>query len=254
MKKILLVGESWVSNATHYKGWDQFSSTTFHLGAEQLVNSIDSSLFRIDYMTSHDAAENFPSKMVDIQKYSTVIFSDIGSNTILLHPKVWSEGETFPNRLKLVKEYVESGGSFLMVGGYLSFQGINGSARYKATPIEDILPVDIHPYDDRIEVPEGFNVIINNEDHEILNGLTGKWPPLLGFNEVVANEGSQTIISTPKSVGSHPLLVIGKHGSGKTMVWTSDIGPHWVSKEFLSWQGYKDLWNQIIKWLVQNDA
>ena len=63
MKKILLVGESWVSNATHYKGWDQFSSTTFHLGAEQLVNSIDSSLFKIDYMTSHDAAENFPSKI-----------------------------------------------------------------------------------------------------------------------------------------------------------------------------------------------
>ena len=48
MKKILLVGESWVSNATHYKGWDQFSSTTFHLGAEQLVDSIDSSLFKID--------------------------------------------------------------------------------------------------------------------------------------------------------------------------------------------------------------
>ena len=253
MKKILLVGESWVSNATHYKGWDQFSSTTFHLGAEQLVDSIDSSLFKIDYMTSHDAAENFPSKLVDIQKYSAVIFSGIGSNTILLHPKVWIEGETFVNRLKLIKEYVQSGGSFLMVGGYLSFQGINGAARYKSTPIEEILPVNILPYDDRIEVPEGFSVMIHKEDHEILNGLSGKWPPLLGFNEVVPTEESQTIISTPESVGNHPLLVIGKYGSGKTMAWTSDIGPHWVSKEFLSWQGYKDLWNHINKWLVNNN-
>ena len=53
MKKILLVGESWVSNATHYKGWDQFSSTTFHLGADKLIESIDSSQFQIEYMTSH---------------------------------------------------------------------------------------------------------------------------------------------------------------------------------------------------------
>ena len=253
MKKILLVGESWVSNATHYKGWDQFSSTTFHLGAEQLVNSIDSSLFKIDYMTSHDAAENFPSKMVDIQKYSTVIFSDIGSNTILLHPKVWIEGETFVNRLKLIKEYVQLGGSFLMVGGYLSFQGINGSARYKSTPIEEILPVNILPYDDRIEVPEGFSITIQKDHHQILNGLTGKWPPLLGFNEVKASAGSKTIISVPKEVGGHPLLVLGKCGSGKTMAWMSDIGPHWVSKEFLLWQGYNNLWNQIIEWLVNND-
>jgi len=252
VKSILLVGESWVSNATHYKGWDQFSSTTFHLGAKQLVESISSSEIYIEYMTSHDAAANFPSKISDLKKYSAIIFSDIGSNTILLHPKVWIEGETFPNRLKLVKEYVGSGGSFLMVGGYLSFQGINGSARYKATPIEEILPVEIHPYDDRIEVPEGFNVNILYEDHEILKGLIGEWPPLLGLNEVIPTEESLTIISTPKSIGSHPLLVIGKYGLGKTMAWTSDIGPHWVSKEFLSWPGYNDLWNQIIKWLVNN--
>ena len=197
MKKILLVGESWISNATHYKGWDQFSSTTFHLGAEQLINSIDSTQFEIEYMTSHEAAEKFPSKISDLQKYSSIILSDIGSNTILLHPKVWIEGETFVNRLKLIKDYVQLGGSFLMVGGYLSFQGINGTARYKGTPIEEILPVNILPYDDRIEIPEGFNITIKKEDHEILLGLSGSWPPLLGLNEVVPSSTSKTIISTP---------------------------------------------------------
>jgi uncharacterized membrane protein len=34
--RVLLAGESWVSAATHYKGWDQFGSVTFHLGAEPL--------------------------------------------------------------------------------------------------------------------------------------------------------------------------------------------------------------------------
>ena len=121
MKKVLLVGESWVSNATHYKGWDQFSSTTFHLGANELIDSLDSSLFDITYMPAHEAAANFPSEIDDLHQYSAIIFSDIGSNTILLHPKVWIDGEVYPNRLKLVKDYVESGGAFLMVGGYLSF-------------------------------------------------------------------------------------------------------------------------------------
>ena len=36
-KNVLLVGESWISAANHYKGWDTFSSVTFHLGAEPLV-------------------------------------------------------------------------------------------------------------------------------------------------------------------------------------------------------------------------
>ena len=153
MKKFLLVGESWVSSATHYKGWDQFSSTTFHLGAEDLLKAVSSDSISINYMPAHEAAEKFPSTLPELQKYDGIIFSDIGSNTILLHPRVWIDGEVFPNRLDLVKEYVEQGGSFMMVGGYLSFQGINGSARFRGTSIEEVLPVNILPYDDRIEIP-----------------------------------------------------------------------------------------------------
>ena len=43
-----------------------------------------------------------------------------------------------------------------MIGGYFSFQGIDGSARWRRTPVEDVLPVTCLPYDDRVEVPEGF--------------------------------------------------------------------------------------------------
>ena len=58
MKTILLVGESWTSSATHYKGWDQFSSTTFHLGAKDLIKSVESDEIKIDYMTAHEAANH----------------------------------------------------------------------------------------------------------------------------------------------------------------------------------------------------
>jgi len=58
--KVLLVGESWVSSATHYKGFDQFGSVTFHLGAEPLVEALKGSTFELTYMTAHDAVEKFP--------------------------------------------------------------------------------------------------------------------------------------------------------------------------------------------------
>ena len=62
-----------------------------------------------------------------------------------------------------LKAYVERGGGLLMVGGYYSFQGINGGARYHGTPVEEVLPVEILPYDDRVEVPEGFAPVVKQQ-------------------------------------------------------------------------------------------
>ena len=61
--KVLLVGESWMTNATHYKGWDHFGSTTFHLGAEPLVEALADSPFDLTYMPAHQAAAEFPMSL-----------------------------------------------------------------------------------------------------------------------------------------------------------------------------------------------
>ena len=72
-----------------------------------------------------------------------------------------------------------------MIGGYFSFQGIDGKARWRATPVEEALPVSCFPYDDRLEIPEGFSAqIVGAPDHPVLAGLEGPWPLLLGANEV----------------------------------------------------------------------
>lgn len=46
-------------------------------------------------------------------------------------------------------------GALMMIGGYYSFQGINGGARYRHTEVEKVLPVRCLAWDDRIETPEG---------------------------------------------------------------------------------------------------
>ena len=50
--------------------------------------------------------------------------------------------------------------------------------------------------------------------------------------------------------GGHPLLVIGSFGKGRTMAWTSDIGPHWLTNDFVNWPGYAKLWRQSLAWLT----
>ena len=251
-KKILLAGESWTSTATHIKGWDQFASVTHHRGADEFVSLMSGPEFDITYMLCHEAAENFPSSDEALDAYDCIILSDIGANTLLLPPDVWIHSRRSPNRLKALRAYVERGGALIMVGGYYSFQGINGAARYRGTPIEAVLPTAIHPYDDRLEMPEGIVPIITQgaANHPILRGVPTDMPYLLGINETVAKPDATVLLSLPDDEGGHPLLVIGEAGKGRTAAWTTDIGPHWLPNEFLRWHGFKPLWSNLLNWVT----
>ena len=248
--KVLLAGESWVSSSTHYKGFDQFGSVTFHLGATPLVQALKGSAFDLTYMPSHEAVEAFPFDMAGLDAYDVLILSDIGANSLLLPPAVWLRSETAPNRLRLIKAWVEKGGGLLMVGGYLSFQGIDGKARWRRTPVEDVLPVTCHPWDDRVEMPEGAVAEIVAPHHPVMAGLAGPWPVVLGVNEVMPRDGAEVIARLPADQGGHPLLVLGSTGQGRTAAWTSDIGPHWLSPAFCAWEGYGRLWKNLLGWLA----
>ncbi|MDX3978733.1 glutamine amidotransferase [Shinella sp.] len=250
--KVLLVGESWVSSATHYKGFDQFGSVTFHLGAEPLVAALKDSDFDLHYMTAHEAVEKLPFTLEGLSEYDVIILSDIGANSLLLHPDVWLHGKTIPNRLKLLRDWTAAGGGLIMIGGYFSFQGIDGKARWHRTAVEDALPVTCLPYDDRLEIPEGFRPVIN-ADHAIFAGIDGEWPVLLGANEVVARERDdvEVLASLPDDQGGHPLLVTGTYGKGRTVAWTSDIGPHWLPNTFVEWPGYAKLWKNMLGWAAR---
>jgi uncharacterized membrane protein len=242
--KVLLAGESWVSTSTHLKGFDFFSSTYYATGCDFLIAALVSAGVQVTHQPSHEAAKSFPIELEKLQQYSAVILSDIGANTLLLPPEVFLEGKRVPNRLELIKEYVSQGGGLVMAGGYLSFQGIYGTARFHRTPIEEVLPVSILPTDDRVEKPEGVTPTVARKDHPITEGLDETWPYLLGFNEVKPKEKAEVLAT----VGEHPLLVIGSFGKGHAVAWTSDIGPHWCPKDFVDWPGYSLLWQRIIAW------
>lgn len=248
--KVLLAGESWVSTGTHVKGFNQFSASDYQTGIGALLQALEGSDIRLTHLPGHLVPTEFPSTLEGLSAYDVVVLSDIGSDSLLLHPDTFLRGKRTANRLKLIAEWVKGGGGFTMVGGYYTFQGINGGARYRGTPIETILPVTMLPTDDRVEVPEGFEpVVAGSSDHPVLAGIEGPWPYLLGFNEVEPKPEARVLLSTAPGI-SLPLLVVGQHGAGRTMAWTSDIGPHWLPDTFSAWPGYGRLWRQAFTWLA----
>ena len=252
-KKVLLVGETWVTSATHFKGFDQFGSVTFHSGAKGVLAALKDTDFELIHMPAHQAVEEFPFTRQELSRYDAVLLSDIGANSLLLHPDVWLNGKTVANRLNLLRDWTAEGGALGMFGGYLSFQGIDGKARWHRTAVEQALPVDCLPYDDRIEVPEGFRPVIEpaHRGHAMFSDMPADWPALLGVNEVIAKPGSEVLASLPAELGGHPLLVTGRYQQGRTLVWTSDISPHWLPQTFSDWPGYKQLLINMLSWLTK---
>ncbi|MHA1547575.1 MAG: glutamine amidotransferase, partial [Alphaproteobacteria bacterium] len=187
--KVLLAGESWVTSALHVKGVNLFTASEFQIGIGSLTAALAGSEIELTHLPGHQVPAEFPGSKEEIAAYDVVVLSDIGSDSLLLHPDTYVRSQRTTNRLKLLSQCVSAGTGFLMIGGYYSFQGINGAARYHRTPIEDLLPVSMLPHDDRVEVPEGFEpVVVAGTDHPVLQGLGGNWPYLLGFNEVRPKE------------------------------------------------------------------
>ncbi len=241
---VLMVGESWIKHTIHMKGFDHFQTTEYEEGAGVFLAAMDDAGYDVTYIRAHEISQRFPTTRADLDPFDVVILSDIGSNSFLLCDETWLRSERTVNRLVLLGEYVEGGGGLLMVGGYMSFSGIDGRARYQASPLSSTLPVTMLDRDDRVEVPEGLVATFPNPDHPALGGTPADWPILLGYNEVKAKPGATVIAE----YDGDPLLVADTVGNGRSVAFMSDVAPHWAPGEFMSWPHYAKLWSSIVSW------
>ncbi len=154
-RRALIAGESWIMHTIHQKGVDAFTTTAYGTGHQWLQGALEAGGWEVEHLPNHLAPEAFPTTMAELDGYDVVILSDIGSNSLLLSPDTFERSLSAPNRLALLRDWVAAGGGLIMVGGYLTFQGIEGKGRYAGSPVEDALPVLISPFDDRVERPEG---------------------------------------------------------------------------------------------------
>jgi len=243
-RRVLIAGESWTVHSIHQKGFDSFTTTEYAEGVQWLRSALETGGWEVIYQPAHVAARDFPFDAKALSEYDCVMLSDIGSNTLLLHPDTFVRSRVLPNRLEVIRDYVLGGGGFVMIGGYMTFQGIDGKARYRDTAVAEVLPVLMEAGDDRCEKPQGVTPTVRDGSHPIVAGLPSEWPALLGYNRFAAKlEGTVVAVA-----GADPLIVADSFGKGRSVAFASDCGPHWAPPPFVEWSGYATLWRQIVGW------
>ncbi len=248
MTRILLAGESWSTTSIHTKGFDSFTTVAYEEGAADFLASFEGTSVDIDFLPSHLAMSRFPHTIEELDQYDAVVLSDIGANSLLLSNSVFIGGRAASsNRLELVADWVRGGGALLMVGGYLSFQGIEAKANYRNSPLAPVLPVIMEAGDDREETPQGVTPTVTTW-HPVMEGLDPRWPEILGYQRAEAKADAQVLVTVDET--THPLVVLGRAGAGRTAAVMTDMGPHWLPRPFLDWEGYGVFWRQLTDWLT----
>lgn len=246
-KKILLAGESWMSYTTHVKGFDAFYTSVYEEGGTWLIEALEQSGYAVDYLPNHLIPTRFPTAMEELDAYACVILSDTGSNTLLVHPDTFARSVRTPNRCQLLRDYVQAGGGLLMVGGYMSFSGVDAKAKYGHTALAEALPVRCLEVDDLMEHPEGVVPRVEKE-HPALRDVPKDWPHFLGYNKTVARPESDVVMT----IQGDPFLAFASFGKGRTAMFASDCAPHWGPPEFVSWAGYRPLWKGIVDYIARD--
>lgn len=247
--KALLAGETFASITSVAVGSQVLTQAGWSNGAKAFIAAARSGGIEITHIGGERCSDEFPLNPTELAEYDVVILSDVGALTLLVGPDT-RRGRVGVNRLTLIKEFVEAGGGLLCAGGYMSFQGMFGTAGFHDTAVEDALPIRCQTGPDGLEVPEGLRASIELFDHEIWRGIDGPLPPVLGMNRVSLRDGSELLASCLHRGAHWPLLAVSEFGRGRSAAWTSDIGPHWLTEEFTNWPGYAPLIVNILRWLA----
>jgi uncharacterized membrane protein len=77
----------------------------------------------------------------------------------------------------------------------------------------------------------------------------GAVPPLRAY---VASSPKQTAEKALVSPERDPVLARWQYGLGRSVAWTSDVNGKW-SKEWVTWNGFARVWNQVVGWTFPRD-
>lgn len=248
--RILLAGETWTTVTSVINGANLLHGGATRVNsATALIQALRETGMELDHLPGEEVGSGFPSTPAELNRYDAIVIGDVGADSFALTPQLYETGSPQPDRLQAVASYVAEGGGLLMIGGYMSFSGKAALAGYGRTVLAEVLPVMMSDSDDRVETPGGSIPTVNCW-HNVLEGLTPPWPPLLGYNRVVSKPDTTAVLH----IGSDPLLVLGEHGAGRTAAFTSDCAPHWASTEFLQWAGYSPFFAAVLRFCAGNSA
>ena len=166
--------------------------------------------------------------------------------------------------LPRIKEYVQRGGSFLMIGGDRSF----AEGRYAGTAIEQILPVKLGApgvlegsY--RAKVSKGLArhpIVALGPDPSLTRQTWRALPALYGANVVAGvKDDAQVLLQHPRARlrgGARlPILVVGEAGRGRVAAMAADASWRWrfaADESTVGSDEYELFWDRMVRWLTHD--
>ena len=167
-----------------------------------------------------------------------------------------------------VKDYVQGGGSFVMIGGEKSFS----EGRYQGTYIEDILPVDLLPQTSGTISTDAFQprlteagrrspIMQVGSSRQATDRIFASLPELDGVNEVAkVKPDAQVLLSDPflktaDGGGNAPVIATREVGRGRTMAVMTDSTWFWsfpAAGEGGDRRVYDRFWTNAMRWLIRD--
>jgi len=166
--------------------------------------------------------------------------------------------------LQRLADTIDAGAGFMMLGGAHSF----GAGRYRGTPLERVLPIQIHPTEG-----QDFNAELRSDLHllgklqmlpttiglrqSLLQLAPGEqnraaWaqlPPLEGANRFAGVQPGAVVLAETQEKA--PLLVAREYGRGRVLAFAGDTTWKWwlAGHQAL----HKRFWRQSVLWLARKD-
>jgi len=166
--------------------------------------------------------------------------------------------------LPRIRDYVQRGGSFVMIGGDRSF----AEGRYAGTAIEEILPVKLGApgvlkgsYRAEVSKQLARHPIVALGPDPALTRQTWKaLPALHGANMVSAiKPEAQVLLHHPRARlhggAPLPILVVGEAGRGRVAAMTTDASWRWrfaADDTTVGSDEYELFWDRMIRWLTRD--
>jgi uncharacterized membrane protein len=189
-------------------------------------------------------AKGFPTTVEQLDSFQAVILGDIEASYFT------------PDQVKMLQDFVRTrGGGLLMLGGVNSF----GLGNYAATPIADMLPVQITaadgPYSDdqykaRVMQNIGVHPVMQlSLDPEANRVLWSQAPPLVGITPVAGVKPGALTLLTRDSDGK-PVFAVQNYGEGRVAAFTSGGSWYWRVSVPSTVEFYEKFWKQLVRWLA----
>jgi uncharacterized membrane protein len=168
--------------------------------------------------------------------------------------------------LPRIRDYVNRGGAFAMIGGSRAF----GAGGYEHTPIADILPVRMaegpaslteQEFQPALVEAMALHPIVELVPDPAQNQKSwSELAPLIGANKLLAvREGSYVLLTHPKEKDGHgapmPVLAVGSAGQGRVLAFGADSSWRWsitTAGRRGDASAYDRFWDRALRWLARD--